>query len=340
MTAFDDFEKMKKTGLPEILVIYGEEQAMVQELKEQFLSWVNYDPADMAQSYFDLASSDRDLALEELESLPFFSDSHLVIFENLSNVTTVKKKVFDDKQMARFESYLGNPSETTQLVIILSGKLDNRLKATKLLKKSASLIEAKELNPKELASYFSRQTNWPTAPLNKIFEKSNFSFSVIKQNIELVKTYIGDKEISLEAIEKAVPKSLQDNVFDLTSMIFSGRIEQARSLVADLRLQGQELIQILAILNNNFRLYYKVALMRERGWSEQQQVDFLKANGNPRQHPYPVKLANQAVSRMAKGKLATGLQILVDLDYQLKSSSANKDFLFDLALIKLSEKKA
>lgn len=340
MSVFDEFEKIKKAGLPQILVIYGEEQALVQELKRQLFELVNFQPEDLGQAYFDLNPANADLALEELESLPFFSDQRLVILENLTNLTTAKKKVLSDKQFARFEQFLDAPSETTQLVLIIPSKLDSRLKVTKKLKKEATLLEASELKPQELLSYFSQELDWSRNLIERLFEKSNFNFSVIKQNIALVKTYLGDAPARLEAIEKAVPKSLQDNIFDLTGMIFSGNIIAARSLVADLILQGQELIQLLAILNNNYKLYYKVLLMREKGWSEAQQVDFLKKNGNPRQHPYPVKLANQAVSRLSKKVLQQSLRQLIELDYQLKSSAADKEYLFDLTLIKLAEKSA
>lgn len=55
------------------------------------MDFVKYDSTDLGQSYFDLNNGNLDLALEELDSLPFFSDIRLVIFENLTNMTTEKK---------------------------------------------------------------------------------------------------------------------------------------------------------------------------------------------------------------------------------------------------------
>ncbi|HAP14695.1 MAG TPA: DNA polymerase III subunit delta, partial [Lactococcus sp.] len=104
MNAFDELEKIKRAGLPQLLVLYGEEEDVVQELKSRLLEFVQFDNADLGQAYFDLTPANANLALEELESLPFFVEQKLVILENLSNLTTAKKTVFDDKQLSRFEN--------------------------------------------------------------------------------------------------------------------------------------------------------------------------------------------------------------------------------------------
>ncbi|MFK5291353.1 DNA polymerase III subunit delta, partial [Lactococcus lactis] len=141
MTVFDEFNEIKRKGLPQILVIFGESRELVGELKNQLLTEVNFEPTDLSQAYYDLTPSNSDLALEDLESLPFFSDSRLVILENLVNLTTAKKSVLDEKQLKRFENFLDDPPETTQLVLILYGKLDSRLKVVKKLKAKATLLE-------------------------------------------------------------------------------------------------------------------------------------------------------------------------------------------------------
>ncbi|MFK4862586.1 DNA polymerase III subunit delta [Lactococcus petauri] len=331
MSAFEELEKIKKAGLPQILVLYGEEEDLVQELKSRLLEYVHFDSTDLGQAYFDLNNANANLALEELESLPFFVEQKLVILENLTNLTTVKKAVFDEKQTVRFENFLNDPVETTQLILILHGKLDSRLKLTKKLKTQATLLEAQELKPQELSRVFA-DTGLSGTILQRIFENSNFSFPVIKQNISLLKTYVGERTITLADVEKVVPKSLQDNIFLLTDLILKGDVNQARDLVHDLTLQGEELIKILVILTNSFRLYYQVKLMQNKGWNEQKQTSYLKI------HPYRVKLANQQVRNMQESFLAQATLSLIELDCKIKSSGVDANYLFDLALIKLALK--
>lgn len=333
MTVFDEFEKIKKEGLPRILVLFGEDDDIIQELKVQLFDMVKLEATDLGQSYFDLTPANANLALEELESLPFFTDSRLVVFENLVNLTTAKKTVFDEKQLGRFEHFLDEPLETTDLVLILHGKLDSRLKVVKKLKQKAVLLEAKELKSFELIQYFTGHTALSKVVLTRIAEKSNDSFSVMHQNIDLVSTYASGREITVEDVEKVVPKSLQDNIFLLTELVFKGKIEAARELVHDLTLQGEDLIKISAILTNSIRLYLQVKMMQEKHWTEQQQVNFLKI------HPYPVKLANQMVKKIPKKELSQALLLLIKLDFQIKNNVADKFYLFDVSLIRLTLKK-
>ena len=330
MSIFNELEKIKQTGLPQFLIVAGEVEDILTEAKNQIFEFVGFDSNDMGQSYFDLDTQNADFALEELESLPFFADKKLVIFENLSNLTTAKKIIFDEKQMQRFESFLDNPLETTQLIIVLHGKLDSRLKVTKKLKKIATILTAEELKSQELNAYFQSKTALKNNILQAVFEKSNFTFSTIKQNIALLETYAMGKEISLADVEKVVPKSLQDNIFDLTDLIFKGKLNEARTLIADLLLQGEEVIKILTILTNSYRLYYQVKLMKDKGWSEIQQTSQLKI------HPYRVKLANQVVGRLSSQNLAQSLKLLLETDYQIKSGYGDAKYLLDLSVIKLA----
>lgn len=334
MSVFDDFERIKKAGLPPILVISGESEPMIQELKKQLLEFVHFDATDLSQSYFDLNATNSDLALEELESLPFFSDSRFVIFENLLNLSTAKKSVFDESQMQRFEKYVEQPVDFTRLAVIVHGKLDSRLKVVKKLKKQAILLEATDLKKMELVKYLAGVYPEIGRPLIlRIVEKSNEQFAVAVQNIELVKTYAGERAITEADIEKVVPKSLQDNIFLLTELVIQGKIAQARDLVHDLVLQGEEIIKLTAILTNSFRLYAQVKVMQDKKWNENKQNETLKI------HPYRVKLANQQVRKISKTYLFSALLSLIDLDFQLKSSGGDPTYLFDITLIKLTLKK-
>lgn len=101
------------------------------------------------------------------------------------------------------------------------------------------MLEAQELKSQELIQYFSRISPLPKAVLSLIAAKSNDNFSVMKQNIDLVQTYALGREVTLDDVEKVVPKSLQDNIFALTDLIFKGKIDEARDLVHDLTLQGK-----------------------------------------------------------------------------------------------------
>lgn len=72
-------------------------------------------------------------------------------------------------------------------------------------------------------------------PWTKLLLKSGYDFGELQKNLALLQAYKEDGQITLQDIEEVVPKSLQDNIFDLTQMILKRQIDQARNLVKDLR---------------------------------------------------------------------------------------------------------
>src|SRR5574337_1062169 len=79
MTVFDTLSQLSADTLPQFVMISGEDDDIISALKLQLMAKVNFDPSDLSQAYFDLSEADPDLALEELESLPFFGDEMLVV---------------------------------------------------------------------------------------------------------------------------------------------------------------------------------------------------------------------------------------------------------------------
>lgn len=330
MTVFDELSRLSVDNLPQFIVISGEDEDIISELKTQLMSKLNFDPTDLSQSYFDLTEVDPDVALEELESFPFFGDEMLVVFENLWDLTTAKKNTLSEKQLERLAAFLDNPLASTQLVIICHGKLDGKRRIVKKLKQIALNLTAALLKENELSQYFQRKSKIDADIVNRIIDKSNNNFAVIKQNIALVKTFAQGREVTVDDVDIAVPKSLSDNIFDLTDLILKGKVSDAKKLVLDLVLQGEDEIKLLAILTNNFRLYYQIKLLLEKKYTENQMIAYLKIN------PYRLRFLLGPARNRNKQFLAQALRFLIDTDFKIKSGQADKAFLMDMVLIRLS----
>ena len=298
MTVFDELSRVTAETLPQFTVISGENDDIISELKTQILEKIGFDSSDLSQAYFDMTESDPDLALEELESLPFFGDGMLVVFENLWDLTTVKKSVLNDKQLTRLEHFLDHPLESTQVIFIFHGKLDGKRRIVKKLKKIAFDLEATDLKSNELTQYFVSDSGLQPNIVNLIIEKSNANFAIIRQNIEMVKTYADGRAITPDDVQAAVPKSLSDNIFDLTELILKSKLVDARALVADLVLQGEDEIKLLSILTTNFRLYFQIKLLLDKHYTDRQLVEFLKIN------PYRLKFLVGPARARSKAFLA------------------------------------
>lgn len=341
MQAITDIKHLTVQTLPPILVLTGEDVGQFEWLKKDILKKIGYDPSDLNYSYFDMKEASYAEVELDLVSLPFFADEKIVILDHLLDLTTAKKRNLTDEDLKQFENYLENPSESTRLVIFAEGKLDSKRRLVKLLKRDAQIIEATTPKEQDLKRYFSSQAqelglHFVGDSLDQLLLKSGYDFGELQKNLALLRAYKEDGQITLEDIEEVVPKSLQDNIFDLTQMILKRQIDQARNLVKDLRLQGEDEIKLIAILLGQFRMFSQVKIFSEEGQSESQIVASLSELSGRKVNPYQVKFALRDSRRLSLSFLKQAMTTFIETDYAIKSGTYEKDYLFDLALLKVA----
>ena len=341
MQAITDTKHLTVQTLPPILVLTGEDVGQFEWLKKDILKKIGYDPSDLNYSYFDMKEASYAEVELDLVSLPFFADEKIVILDHLLDLTTGKKRYLTDEDLKQFENYLENPSESTRLVIFAEGKLDSKRRLVKLLKRDAQIIEATTPKEQDLKRYFSGQAqelglHFVGDSLDQLLLKSGYDFGELQKNLALLQAYKEDGQITLQDIEEVVPKSLQDNIFDLTQMILKRQIDQARNLVKDLRLQGEDEIKLIAILLGQFRMFSQVKIFSEEGQSESQIVASLSDLSGRKVNPYQVKFALRDSRRLSLSFLKQAMTTFIETDYAIKSGTYEKDYLFDLALLKVA----
>ena len=341
MQALQTIKKISAENLPPILVLSGDDIGQFEWMKEQLFKKVGYDSSDLNYSYFDMKETAYAEVELDLVSLPFFADEKIVILDHFVDVTTAKKRYLTDDELQSFEGYLSAPLETTRLIVIAEGKLDSKRRIVKLLKRDAQLLEATELKEQELRAHFAEEIKSlglaiDSQAFDQLLIKSGFDFSEIQKNLEFLKTYKGASSITISDIEEAIPKTLQDNLFDLIQMILKKEIDPARSLVKDLRLQGEDEIKLLAILLSQFRIYTQVKLLKQEGRTESQIVSDLSELTGRKVNPYQVKFALRDSRGISLAYLEQAICLLIDTDFQMKSGTYEKDYLFDLAVLKLA----
>lgn len=340
MIAIEKIEKLSKQNLGLITLVTGEDIGQYSQLKSRLMTQIAFDKDDLTYSYFDMSETAYQDAEMDLLSLPFFAEQKVVIFDHLLDITTNKKSFLKEKDLKAFEAYLENPLETTRLIIFAPGKLDSKRRLVKLLKRDALILEASPLKEAELRTYFQKYSHqlglgFESGAFDQLLLKSNDDFSQIMKNMAFLKAYKKSGTVSLADIEQAIPKSLQDNIFDLTRLVLRGKIDAARDLIHDLRLSGEDDIKLIAIMLGQFRLYLQLAILAKEGKSEQQLVTSLSEILGRRVNPYQVKYAIKDSRMFSLKELAFVVKTLIETDYQIKTGIYEKQYLVDIALLKM-----
>ncbi|HEM4288183.1 TPA: DNA polymerase III subunit delta [Streptococcus suis] len=341
MLVIEQIETFKKEKLGSLTVLCGEDVGQYQIAKDLLLRQIDFDPADLSFAYFDMSEADYHQVDLDLVSLPFFSDEKVVILDYFSDLTTDKKRHLTDEELKQFEAYLENPVETTRLIILAPGKLDSKRRLVKLIKRDGLVLEANPLKEADLRQYFQKELgrlglNMDGDVFHYLLGKSNFEFAEISKNLAFLQSYKGQELITMADIDAAIPKTLQDNIFDLTQMVLQSKMDEARQLVRDLRLQGEDEIKLIAIMLTQFRTYLQVQILVEQGRGEQQIVAELSTIMGRKVNPYQVKYALRDSRYLSIGFLKKVVRLLIETDYQIKTGRFDKDYLFELTLLKIA----
>lgn len=345
MLTIEAIGQLNRERLAPITVLAGDDAGQYAQLKERLLSQIGYDLSDLSLSYFDLSEVPYEVAALDLESLSLFAEDKLVVLDHCYDLTTDKKHYLDDNALKRFEAYLENPLATTRLIILAPGKLDGKRRLVKLLRRQGQVFETQALKPKELMAYFQKEARaaglqFESGVFELLLAKSNADFSQMAQNLAFLKAYKSDGMVTHEDIAVAIPKTLQDNIFDVTQLILSQKVDAARSLIRDLTLQGEDEVKLVAVLLSQFRLLTQVKLLASLGQTESQMLDSLEDYLGRRPNPYQIKYAVRDSRGLSLAFLQKSLQLLIETDYDIKTSLNDKDYLLDLLILKLMAEKS
>ena len=341
MLAIEESRKLSLANLPSLTMFTGVDQGQYDVMKTQVLKQIGYDPADLNFAYFDMKEVDYKSLELELVSLPFFADEKIVILDHFLDITTAKKRYLSDDELKSFEAYLENPLPSSKLVIFAEGKLDSKRRLVKLLKRDATVFEAIEPKEQEIRAYFQKWAQelgltFAGKSFEQLLIKSGFQFSEIQKNLLFLQTYKDNGDITEEDIVEAIPKTLQDNIFDLTQLILGKKIDQARDLVKDLTLQGEDEIKLIAIMLGQFRLYTQVKILQESGQTEAKMVSSLGHYLGRNPNPYQIKFALRDTRGLSLNFLQDSIRYLIQSDYQIKTGVYEKGYLFEKALLQIA----
>ncbi|MEG3313543.1 DNA polymerase III subunit delta [Streptococcus parasuis] len=341
MTVIKQIEQIKKGNLGLLTILCGDDVGQYHIAKDLLMKQVEFDTSDLGFAYFDMSEADYHQVDLDLVSLPFFSDEKVVILDYFADLTTDKKRYLTDDELKQFEAYLENPVETTRLIILAPGKLDSKRRLVKLLKRDGLVLEANPLKEMELKNHFQNEVGrlglrMDPDVFHYLMVKSNFDFAEVSKNLVFLQSYRGQNAISLADIDAAIPKTLQDNIFDLTQLVLQSKMDEANHLVRDLRLQGEDEIKLIAIMLTQFRTYLQVQILHEQGRGEQQIVTALSDLSGRKINPYQVKYALRDSRNLSVGFLKKVVKLLIETDYQIKTGQFDKDYLFDIALLRIA----
>lgn len=331
-----ELQKQLKIELKPIYLVVGNEESLNDKAHKIFKDILQPEEMDMNFSEFDLRENQLEDVVNEAISAPFFGERRLIFASNPIFLTGEKNQGIEQHPEI-LSDYINAPMNSSILVIFANyEKLDSRKKIVKELNKKVEVVDTGKINANQVEGYIKAMIanegyNIDNDALNLLIQKTNANFSAIESHLEKIFLYCLDtKKIDLNAVDKLVPNSMDDNVFDLVNAILNKKTGLAEELYQQMLLQKIEPIALNGLILSQLRLLIQINILSAKGLTQATIAQTLKV------HPFRVKMATSQAKKFTLDILHDMYQYIVDIDYKMKTGSDNKEMLFDLFIAKFS----
>lgn len=311
-------------------VLYGEERYLLKEaLNKIKQEYIQSDDELNVITYYAKQDKARTV-LDDAMTVPFFASHKLIIVEQCEFLTAKGGSDWDIEELL---SYLREPLESTILILtVYHDKLDTRKKSIKEIQKLCRCMNFGKLDEQRKISILHdliKQKHIQIKPdaFQLLSIRLPADMEVIHKQLNQLALY-GD-EITSDIISKMVVKPLEEDVFALVNAIISNQMKQAFLIYQDLEASNHDPIYLLAILATQLRFLYQVRVLIQKGYSQKEIVDYLRA------HPYRVKLSMQTVQRYSSDILLKLLAKCAQFDQDMKAGKIDKKLGFELLLLEI-----
>lgn len=321
-----------------VYVCFGQEKYLMQEfIKYMIEQTIPPEYRDLALSKYHLHETSLAEVLDDAETAPFMVPKKLIIADEAVFFTGAKDKSKVEHDLERFQAYLKSPAEDTILILsVQADKLDERKKIVKLLKEADALIPFHPMEPDALLQWIIKQAEKHNVRISeeaagRILFNTGAHLQQVASELEKCCTFAGEGgEITVDAIDRLVPRTVEQNIFMLIDDIVRKRHEQAMTLFYELLRQREEPIKISSLIARQFRIVLQAKSLGDRGYSGQQMASQLGL------HPYAAKLAYEQSRHYNEVQLSRILEQLAELDFRMKTGKMDKVMGLELFLLGLA----
>jgi len=309
------------------ILLHGGEYGVDLYLEEETLEEIRRRAAgagvESVETFYGDEVNWEDLA-EELATGDLFGD-RLVVVRHADSIR-------DDRGGTVQEQLLGSPPAGAQLVFLIPGRPDRRLKSTRLFEAHCLGIACPLPEPWELSGWIVRFLKQRGYRISR--SAAEIAATLLENDpmhvaheLEKLILFLGDRKTAEEAdVEECLSFSREDKPWAVPDHLLGGRVDKALMSAGRIR----EPMVVLSLFSRQMKKAYEVACLREMGLRDSAILSRLKAvvaRTTPRDA--------QADYGYSKKKLARVLTEVVRTEALLKSAPVEKGLLIDLLLFRV-----
>lgn len=334
---FRTVNKMIKSGTyPSVILLYGKERLLVDwALRSIEKAVVNPMTKQLDYSAFSEKEDDVAAIIAACETLPFMSEKKMVVLKDLA-----------PEQIAPLADYISDMPDTT-LLIIVTDKPDKRKPLYKKTEKIGLCYDFSELDEATLYTWAQKRFAAAGKDISRTellrfaneagyYNKElNYGLYNFENDIKKALSYYDKKEITCEDLLFLSSHDEDSNAFRLLDAAFSGKKDEALSLL-DVSIKSEQpskqqgvILRFHGLLCSQLEIMLEARERREKG---QTQAQIAEESGY---NAYRLKKAVEASERLTTKRLKAALSGCYRIESDIKQGRMDPRLALEMFIAKI-----
>ena len=319
-------EDLKTGKLKQAYLLYGEENYLKRQYKERITKALLGEDDTMNYAYYEGKGINLKEVIDLAETLPFFAERRLIVFENTGLFKSAGADLAD---------YIKDLPETTCFLFIET-EVDKRSKLFKAVKAKGSVVEMNfqdEATLKRWTAGCIQREGKKITERDVIYflEKVGTDMENITKELEKIFCYtLGRDVIAREDIDAVCVTQISNHIFEMVNAVAEKKQRRALDLYYELLALKEPPMRILFLLVRQYRILFHVQSLQVKGYGRKE----IAAKAGL--HPFAAGKYMEQTRYFRMEELRAVLEESAELEERVKTGRLTDTLAVELFLVKYS----
>ena len=320
---------LKSGQFKQVYLLYGEEGYLKKQYKDRFIKAMLPDGDTMNYAYYEGKNTDVKEVIDLAETLPFFAERRLIVFENTG--------FFKTAAGADLADYVKEMPETTYFVFV-ENEVDKRNKLYKAVNSKGYVVELSTQDEGTLKRWvfnLARRENkeMSEAVITYFIGKVGTDMEKIQRELEKVICYAIDRNtLTKEDVDAVCVTQLSNHIFEMVDAVAAGNQKRALDLYYELLALKEPAMRILYMLARQYRILFHVKALANQGYGRKEIASKAEI------HPFVAGKNIEQSKRFKMKELRGVMEEAAQLEQDVKTGLLTDTLAVELFIVKQSEK--
>lgn len=316
-------EDLKTGKFKQIYILYGEEAYLKKQYKERFVRAMLPEGDTMNYAYYEGKNTDIKEVIDLAETLPFFAERRLIVFEDTG---------FFKSSGADLADYIGDMPDTTYFIFI-ENEVDKRSRLYKAVKAKGHIVELGVQDENTLRKWIQgliKKEHKTMEPGDIVYflNKVGTDMENITKELEKLVCYAMDRDVLTRAdIDAVCVTQITSHIFEMVNAVADKNQRKALDLYYELLALKEPPMRILFLLTREYRILFHVKALMKQGYGRKEIAS--KAG----LHPFAAGRYMDQAKRLHSKELREAMEEGADIEQRVKTGLLTDHLAVELFLV-------